>query len=338
MMGYPVACINPSLQGPELCYAINKGKCKALVTMDQSGKQNFLEVLEIALKQGSNMKDFPLKHIIVKSEQSLPQNYHSFDKLLSNKCSDNQLKELNESVNSIAPESPICIQFTSGTTGQPKAALLTNYNLTNQCIAFGKGFNLHNSPNPKKICLSVPMFHVYGLTVVVTAMYYGGTLVAPFAGFNPAASLDAVEKERCDCMTGTPTMYVDMLAQQSIKARDLSSLKLAMTGGATCSPELHKRTKDIMGLDDFHIVYGQSETTAAIFMPDGNENQYKQSETVGRLFEHLEAKVINADGETVNFGQPGQLCLRGYPIMQGYLGDEQKTKETLTVDGWMLTG
>lgn len=240
----------------------------------------------------------------------------------------------------ISPDSGCNIQFSSGTTGQPKAILLSHFNLINNGYHIGQRLGFHLSAGRHRICMQMPFFHVYGTVIaVVTAMHFGETLVLPDAGFNTAKSLEAITAEKCTVLYGTPTMHVDLLARQRSVCADISSLEMATTGGAHCTPELYRRMQTELQVGRVKTIYGLTETTSTTFQSvDGPETDRQFQETVGKLHDHLEAKVVDEQGTAVPFGTRGELCVRGYSTMLGYWGDEEKTRETLGNDGWLRTG
>lgn len=172
----------------------------------------------------------------------------------------------------------------------------------------------------------------------MAALAHGSTLILPAAGFDPAASLRAIESERCTLIYGTPTMYVDLIAKQREIQADISSAQLATTGGAPCTPHLFMEIKRCLGLRSVRTVFGLTETSASAFFSLANESMEQTTETVGFLQDHLEAKVVDEEGRLVAMGEPGELCVRGYANMLGYWDDEEKTRETIGEDRWLKTG
>lgn len=236
----------------------------------------------------------------------------------------------------IMPDSGCNIQFTSGTTGQPKAAVLSHYNFVNNGRHIGNRNQLNRN---SRICVQVPLFHVYGVVItVMAAMTHGSTLVLPAAGFSPADSLHAIVNEKCTVIHGTPTMYVDLIKKQKELKLALETAKMAVTGGAPCSPQLFLDIKNVLGLDHVRTVYGLTETTAVIFQSRAGDKIEQILNTVGHLLDHIEVKVVDAEGHIVQFGEPGELYVRGYATMLEYYDDVEKTKETIGIDKWLKTG
>lgn len=237
----------------------------------------------------------------------------------------------------INPDSGCNIQFTSGTTGLPKAALLSHFSFVNNGYLIGK----RNEFNTKahRICFQTPLFHAYGLVIgVVAAIHYGTTIVLPDAGFNVAKSLEAIQKEKCTVVYGTPTMYVDLLAKQKELGVQVNTPEIAVTGGAACSPEMFKKIMKKLGVKKVKTVFGMTELSAVIFQSMYEETIQQMAETVGYIQEHVEAKVVDDKGQTVPFGERGELWIRCYSAMLEYWDDPEKTKETIGNDKWLKTG
>lgn len=238
---------------------------------------------------------------------------------------------------SIDPDSGCNIQFTSGTTGKSKAAFLSHFSLVNNGNEIGKRQELNEIYG--RICLNNPFFHVYGIVVaIMNSLNHGCTLVMPAPHFDPAKSLVTIAKESCNVIYGTPTMFVDMIAKQRELNVKLPEIFFANTGGANSGPQLVSDMENILNVTKVRSIYGLTESTATVFQTLQNCPNSIVQEYVGCLGDHIEAKIIDSSGNTVPFGQPGELCLRGYATMLEYLGDKEKTNEILSNDKWLKTG
>lgn len=326
--GYPLVCINPALQKPELMYALRKSNTNTLITMDSYDKLDFLTTL-----QQIAGNDF---RVIMKTDKKL-DDFLNYDQWLQSKpCNNQQVTSMKYKVGDHQPESPFLIQFTSGTTGRPKCALISHYNMANQAVYMGKALKLDQGD--KSICLTVPMFHAFGLAVMAAALKHGSTLCLPCPTFNADQSLNAIERDKCHVVIGTPTMFVDLIDQQTRLNRNVTSLDLAFMGGSACSPETICRLKKVFQIPDVRLGYGLSEATAAIFASDGSESPEEAMLSCGKLFPHGEAKIVDESGKTLEFGKVGELCVRGWFTMLGYYEDEENTKKTIDFSGWLRTG
>ncbi|XP_017043963.1 medium-chain acyl-CoA ligase ACSF2, mitochondrial [Drosophila ficusphila] len=333
--------LNPAFQGPEMAYCLNKVDIKAIIAPESFKSQNYYEILksicpEISDAEPGKIKSekFPhLKSVIIDGNDSLKGAFR-FDNLLD-LANQSERAEVAQIQKSIQPESACNIQFTSGTTGNPKAAVLSHFNFVNNGIHVGN----RNELEGERICVQVPMFHAFGVIItIMAALTKGATMVLPCPGFNPKDSLAAIVKEKCTMIHGTPTMYVDLVNTQKKLQVPLGRIKKAVTGGAIVSPQLIKDVRDVLRVESVRSVYGLTETTAVIFQSRPGDSNDIVLNSVGHLQDHIEAKVVDAEGNCVPFGQPGELCVRGYTTMLGYHGDEEKTKETIGKDRWLRTG
>lgn len=235
------------------------------------------------------------------------------------------------------PSDPINIQYTSGTTGSPKGAVLSHRNILNngffvtECIGLGPG---------DRLCIPVPFYHCFGMVMGnLGCTTHGATMVIPAAGFDPAATLEAIESERCTGLYGVPTMFIAMLGHPDLAGRDVSSLRTGIMAGASCPVEVMRRCVDELNLSQLSIAYGMTETSPVSCQTLIDDDLAHRTATVGRVHPHVEIKVIDAGtGEIVERGQPGELCTRGYSVMLGYWHDDDKTGEVIDHDGWMHTG
>lgn len=237
----------------------------------------------------------------------------------------------------IMPDSGCNIQFTSGTTGLPKAALLSHFSFVNNGYLIGKRNEFADKAH--RICFQTPLFHAYGLVIgVVAALHYGVTMVLPDAGFNTTKSLEAIVKERCTVVYGTPTMYVDLFAKQKELGVTVETPEIAVTGGAPCTPEMFRNITKNLKVSRVKNVFGMTELSAVIFQSMYDDTMDQMLNTVGYIQEHVEAKVVDEHGQTVPFGERGELCIRCYSSMLGYWEDPVKTQETIGNDKWLKTG
>ncbi|XP_016972264.1 medium-chain acyl-CoA ligase ACSF2, mitochondrial [Drosophila rhopaloa] len=332
--------INPAFQGPEMAYCLNKVNIKAIIAPETFKSQNYYEILreicpEIPDAEPGKIKSqkFPhLQSLIIDSSNDL-KGALRFNDLLD-LANQSEREEVAKTQRDILPESACNIQFTSGTTGNPKAAVLSHHNFVNNGIHVGN----RNQLEGERICVQVPMFHAFGVVItIMAALTKGATMVLPAAGFSPKDSLHAIVNEKCTIIHGTPTMYVDLVNTQKKLQVPLGRIKKAITGGAIVSPQLIKDVRQVLGVETVHSVYGLTESTAVIFQTLPGDGSDMVLNSVGQLQDHVEAKVVDSEGRCVPFGQPGELCVRGYTTMKGYHTDEQKTRETIK-DFWLHTG
>jgi fatty-acyl-CoA synthase len=237
----------------------------------------------------------------------------------------------------LQPGDPVNIQYTSGTTGSPKGATLSHRNILNngffvtELIKLGPG---------ERLCIPVPFYHCFGMVMAnLGCTTHGATMVIPAAGFDPAATLAAVEKERCTALYGVPTMFIAMLGHPDLGEYDLSSLRTGIMAGATCPMELMKRCVNELNMSELAIAYGMTETSPVSCQTLIDDDLDRRTATVGRAHPHVEIRIVDPEtGRITKRGEPGEFCTRGYSVMLGYWDDDDRTREAVDTDGWMRTG
>jgi fatty-acyl-CoA synthase len=237
----------------------------------------------------------------------------------------------------LSPDDPINIQYTSGTTGFPKGATLSHHNILNNGYFVGE---LCGYTEADRICVPVPLYHCFGMVMGnLAATTHGACLVYPAPSFEPAATLSAVEQERCTSLYGVPTMFIAMLAEAGVESYDLSSLRTGIMAGSPCPVEVMKQVVERMGMTEVTICYGMTETSPVSTQTRADDSLDRRVSTVGRVHPHLEVKIIDPDtGRTVPRGTPGELCTRGYSVMLGYWEQPDQTAEVIDRARWMHTG
>jgi fatty-acyl-CoA synthase len=232
---------------------------------------------------------------------------------------------------------PINIQYTSGTTGFPKGATLSHRNILNNGYFTTELINLGSAD---RLCIPVPFYHCFGMVMGnLGCTSHGATIVIPAPGFDPGLTLAAIESQRCTGIYGVPTMFIAMLGHPDFTNRDLSSLRTGIMAGSVCPVEVMKRCVNEMNMTEVAIAYGMTETSPVSCQTHVDDDLERRTATVGRAHPHVEIQVIDPDsGDTVERGQPGEFCTRGYSVMLGYWNDEEKTREAIDSDGWMHTG
>ncbi len=235
----------------------------------------------------------------------------------------------------LRPHDPINIQYTSGTTGFPKGATLSHHNILNNGYLVGE---LCHYTEQDRICIPVPFYHCFGMVMGnLAATTHGACMVIPAPGFEPAATLQAVQEEKCTSLYGVPTMFIAEWALPDFAAYDLSSVRTGIMAGSPCPAEVMKKLI-AAGIEEMTICYGMTETSPVSTQTRTDDAFERKVGTVGRVCPHLEIKIVDpVTGETVSRGVPGEFCTKGYSVMLGYWEQQDKTDEAV-VDGWMHTG
>jgi fatty-acyl-CoA synthase len=319
--------INPAYRTAEVEYALNKVECSILVTAPSFKSSDYIGMLRELLPKR-------LPHLNACFSTG-PTEYDGFRPWSS-------LRELPDPAqlvkagSELSPDQPINVQFTSGTTGSPKGATLTHHNILNNGYFVGRRLGLDSHD---KVCIPVPLYHCFGMVMGnLACLTHGAAMVYPDGGFDPLAVLQAVDAERCTALYGVPTMFMSVLNHSAFEAFDLSSLRTGIMAGSPCPETTMREVMERMHMSEVTIAYGMTETSPVSCQTGRDDPLAERITTVGRIQPHLEMKVVAADGEIVPTGVPGELCTRGYSVMQGYWGEPELTAEAIDPEGWMHTG
>lgn len=340
-IGAVLVNINPAYRVAELEYALNKVGVKALLCAQGTKTTDYLAMLrELAPEiEGSvagvlKLARLPALQAIVHFARERHHGMFTFDQLVD-MGGPAQMARVGILGRSLKCHDAINIQFTSGTTGHPKGATLSHHNVVNNArfVAAAMRFDATD-----RLCIPVPLYHCFGMVLgVLVCASSGSCMVFPGESFDATATLTAVSSERCTALHGVPTMFVAMLGVSGFSQFDLSSLRTGVMAGAPCPIETMKRVVAEMHMPQVTIGYGMTETSPISFQSSTDDTLERRVSTVGRVQPHLEVKIVDEAGGTVAVGATGELWTRGYSVMRGYWGDEERTRESI-VDGWMRTG
>ncbi|MGI9316514.1 MAG: AMP-binding protein [bacterium] len=341
-IGLILVNINPAYRLSELAYALEKTGCRALITAPSLKSSNYIETLGELLPtlSGSAPEElddarFPELKILVRLGQQSSPGFINFEDI-PGRASDDHYLQAAQISQSLQFDDPINIQFTSGTTGAPKAATLTHHNIVNNAYFVGLKMRLNERD---RMCIPVPMYHCFGMVLgTLCCVASGATMVFASAGFDPHSVLEVVEKERCTALHGVPTMFIAELDREDFSSYDLGTLRTGIMAGAPCPVELMKRVIIDMHLEQITIAYGMTETGPVSFQTSVDDTEERRVTTVGRILPHIEIKIVDETGKVVPIGEPGELQTRGYCVMPGYWNDPEKTTTTIDQAGWIASG
>lgn len=341
-IGAIMVCINPAYRSYELEFAINNVGCRALICASAFKGSDYLAMLnELAPElAGSTLgrlaaARLPTLEMVIRLGEEMTPGMLNFD----------AVQTLGEGVDpavlirvgaSLKPEDAINIQFTSGTTGNPKGATLSHRNILNNArlVASGMAFSEQD-----KLCIPVPLYHCFGMVLGnLVCISVGACALFPSEAFDPVATLQMVSEERCTALHGVPTMFIAELELPQFASFDLSSLRTGIMAGAICPEPLMRKVQSLMHMTEVTIAYGQTECSPINHMTAIDAPLDKRVTTVGRALAHTEIKLVDASGETVPIGEKGEICCRGHGVMQGYWQDPAKTAQTIDDDGWLHSG
>jgi fatty-acyl-CoA synthase len=340
-IGVILVNVNPAYRLSELEYALNKVQVKALILAEKFKTSDYIGMLqtlapELETSEPGRIYSQRLPHLrwVIRMGRQKTPGMFNYEDLLSwgGPAQKARLPELTAVLN---PYDAINIQFTSGTTGNPKGATLSHHNILNNALCVAQAMKLTEQD---RLCVPVPLYHCFGMVLSVLAcVSVGASMVFPGEAFDPAATLKAASDERCTALHGVPTMFIAELALPDFAEYDLSSLRTGIMAGAPCPIETMKRVVQDMHMHEVTIAYGMTETSPVSFQSSTNDPLEKRVATVGRVMPHLEVKVVDEQGQIVPIGTKGELCTRGYSVMKGYWGDDERTADAIK-DGWMYTG
>jgi fatty-acyl-CoA synthase len=333
--------INPAYRLFELEYALKKVGCRALVLAESFKSSRYFDMIrklapELDSSEPGELESakLPDLEMVIGFADEIPAGFIDYASLpaRATQADTDRVAELETSLN---PYDPINIQFTSGTTGLPKGATLTHYNILNNAFFVGEQIRL--TPDDR-MAIPVPLYHCFGMVMGnLGCLTHGSTMVYPSPVFDPAETMQAVQDERCTALYGVPTMFVAELSLENFDDYDVSTLRTGILAGAPCPIEIMKRVIDDMNMREVTIAYGMTETSPVSFQSSVDDPIERRVTTIGRVLPHIEVKVVDEEGNTVPCGETGEFWTRGYCVMPGYWNDEEKTKDTLEGD-WIKTG
>ena len=340
--GLVLVNINPAYRRSELEYALNKVGCRALILSPSFKSSDYLAMLaDLAPELGHcepgllRAHRLPKLEIVIRLGADRSPGMANFDDLLRPPSRD-EADVLEELGDRLQFDDPINIQFTSGTTGNPKGATLSHHNILNNGFFVGEAIRLKEGD---RVCIPVPLYHCFGMVMGnLGCLTHGATMVYPAEAFEPLAVLRTIAEEKCAAAYGVPTMFIAMLDHPEFADFDLSSLRTGIMAGSPCPIQVMQRVIDKMNMREVTIAYGMTETSPVSFQSGTDDSIERRVSTVGRVQPHCEVKIIDNDGRIVPRGTPGELCTRGYSVMLGYWGDEAKSAEAIDRGGWMHTG
>jgi fatty-acyl-CoA synthase len=340
-IGVILVNVNPAYRLSELEYALNKVQVKALILAEKFKTSDYIGMVqtlapELETSEPGRIHAQRLPHLrwVIRMGRQKTPGMFNYEDLLSwgGPAQKARLPELAAVLN---PDDAINIQFTSGTTGNPKGATLSHHNILNNALCVAQAMKLTEQD---RLCVPVPLYHCFGMVLSVLAcVSVGASMVFPGEAFDPAATLKAASDERCTALHGVPTMFIAELALPDFAEYDLSSLRTGIMAGAPCPIETMKRVVQDMHMHEVTIAYGMTETSPVSFQSSTNDPLEKRVATVGRVMPHLEVKIVDEQGQIVPIGTKGELCTRGYSVMKGYWGDDERTADSIK-NGWMYTG
>ncbi|HJU52378.1 MAG TPA: AMP-binding protein [Acidimicrobiia bacterium] len=318
--------VNPSYRSHELSYALKQSGVSVLVRAEEFKGVSYSEILK------SIRNEVP--QLVTDIGLGEGASDLSWEEFLDRQVA---VEELRSAQSALEFDDPINIQYTSGTTGNPKGATLTHHNILNNGY-FVTG--IQGLGPGSVLCVPVPLYHCFGMVMGNLGMLSrGGAVVYPAEAFDPAATLAAIGEEGCEALYGVPTMFIAMLDDPSFAEAELATLRTGIMAGSPCPVEVMKRVISDMNMEGVTIAYGMTETSPVSFQSRTDDPIDRRVSTVGRIMPHVESKIIDPETERiVPRSQPGELCTRGYSVMRGYWDNPEATSEAIDDAGWMHSG
>ncbi len=322
-IGVILVNINPAYRTSELIYVINQSGLSVMFSALQFKSSNYKKMMDDAREFTDTIRkaifwDESWEHFLKEGKQ----------------ISDETLRKYEEKVQF---DDPVNIQYTSGTTGNPKGVTLSHHNILNNAYFIGLRMNYTHLD---RVCIPVPFYHCFGMVIGnLACTVHGATMVVPNDSFDPVKTLEAIEKERCTSLYGVPTMFIAELHEMEQKTYDLSSLRTGVMAGSLCPPEIMKKVKEQMNMHEITICYGMTETSPVSTQTRIGVPFEKQIYSVGTIHDHLEIKIIDPKTQAIlKRGESGELCTRGYSVMLKYWNSPEATRQVIDEQRWMHSG
>ncbi|WP_321573732.1 AMP-binding protein [Nocardioides sp. Kera G14] len=322
-IGAVLVNVNPSYRTHELAYVVNQSGMRMLLAASGFKGSDYRAMIDeirptsTALTTVAYLDTEDWTHLMSEGEE-MPQ--HALEERMSH----------------LEPDDAINIQYTSGTTGFPKGATLSHRNILNNGFFTTETINLTEAD---RLVIPVPFYHCFGMVMAnLGCITHGATMIIPGPAFDPATALRTVAAEKATALYGVPTMFIAEQALPDFDSYDLSTLRTGIMAGSICPVEVMKRCVNEMHMDEVSIAYGMTETSPVSCQTRTDDDLDRRTTTIGRAAPHVEIKIVSPTGETLERGETGEFCTRGYSVMLGYWDDPEKTAEAIDADGWMHTG
>jgi fatty-acyl-CoA synthase len=349
-IGVILVNINPAYRPTELAYALQRSEVNGLFVIPRFRSSDYIAMLvelmpELQRVQAAELSnaDFPaLRRVVIYDPAAAETTarphpvFTTWTDVLKS-AESVPAGELEAITDSLDMDDPINIQYTSGTTGFPKAVILTHHNILNNAVFSAQAMHFTAAD---RLAVPVPFYHCFGMVLAnLLCISVGACIVIPCEHFDAADVLKAVQAERCTAIHGVPTMFVAALELPHFKDFNLSTLRTGIMAGATCPPALMKRVMRDMHCSEILIGYGETEASPLTHLTSRDDTLERRVETVGTNLPHQEVKIVDVDSrQTVPLGAVGEICFRGYHIMRGYYGDAEATAQAIDASGWLASG
>jgi len=345
-VGLVLVTVNPALRAYEVEYILKQGDVQALFFMARIRDHDCLatvrELIEPGERNGQlNSERLPTLRFacLLGAAPAGLLSQSAWRPMLFSEMveggSEISLEKLRERQASVTPRDTAMIQYTSGTTGFPKGVMMSHYSMINDAAAF---MARSGGNEDDRSCSAMPFFHVGGCVLAVLGAINAGATLHPMLAFDALKTMQIISSERCTTFGAVPTMLLAILQHPAFAQHDLSSLRTVISGAAAVPVYVMEQVKEKIGAN-VAITFGMTESSATITLTRPDDTFELKAATVGTPIDHVDVKIIDpATGQVVQCGQAGELCSRGFLVMQGYYNLPEKTAETIDSDGWLHTG
>ncbi len=341
-IGAVLVTVNPAYRVRELRYTLRQADVRALFLLERFRGSDYFAMLAEACPglgerpEGEPVSDeFPeLRRVVSLSRRCDPGMIGWGDML--RRAGEEEARRLAGLEGTLRPDDPINLQYTSGTTGRPKGALLSHRNILLNAYYVGECQRLSGED---RVCVPVPFYHCFGCVLgALCTLVHGATMLVPAEHFDPEATLDCLEEERATAVYGVPTMFIAQLEHPSFAGREFPDLRTGIMAGSTCPMEVMNRVIERMGAEEITIAYGLTETSPVLTQTRVDDPVERRVRTVGRPIPGAEVRIVDLEGATLPPGRNGELWARGHGVMLGYYKMPEATAETIDPEGWLRTG
>ena len=349
-IGAVMVNVNPAYRTHELAYLLEQSEANALILIGRFRNSDYVAMLnevapEIREATPGELRSprFPyLRHVIHipphgdGADAETPPGMWSWEQMVA-RHTEVSPAQLAARQAQCRPGDPVNIQYTSGTTGNPKGAMLTHHNLVANAVYVGDCIELTEND---RLCVPVPFYHCFGCVMGnLGCITHGSAIVIATEHFDPLKTLQAVERERCTALYGVPTMFIAQLAHPEFDGFDVSSLRTGIMAGSPCPIEVMRQVIDRMGAHQMTIAYGQTEHSPVITQTLVSDSIERRVSTVGAVLPGVEARIVDPEtGQILGPGIQGELQARSAMVMQGYYNLPEATAAAIDEEGWLHTG
>ena len=348
-IGAVLVTVNPAYRTHELAYVLEQAQMNALVIIGRFRTSDYVAMINEVVPElrestpgDLHSAAFPhLNQVIYVPPHDdpasvTPPGMWRWDEVAS-LADRTAVEELRSRQSRCHPDDVINIQYTSGTTGNPKGAMLTHHNLLANALHVGDCMEMTEAD---RLCIPVPFYHCFGCVMgSLACVVHGSTMVIPSEYFDPLQTLTAIDRERCTAVHGVPTMFIAQLRHSDFAQFDLNSLRTGIMAGSPCPIEVMREVIDRMGASRITIAYGQTEASPVVTQTLADDTIERRVSTVGKVLPGVEVRLVDPEtGAEVLTGEQGELQTRSTMVMKGYFNMPEATAEAIDSEGWLHTG